>query len=353
MAFLLLITLVAVAEQGEEAWSIERLTPITDETAAEVRQLTVFDVNEALYASAFSPDGRTIAYGGAERLFLRDIETEDGLWQTDAQDVSKITFSSDGSTMAVRYDGRLFVWDQVDFSLNLLSQPLQVAEVVGSLTDFRFTSGNQQLVGVVARSGRIYRWNTQSGNLIFGHDLNKPEESFANYSLLNPNGSRNYLVLIPGTVEVRDTVDGDLIAQSQIRDMLDWPEIPATLLISPLAVSDEDPTLLLRVDNPSTPGQSGFVGLSADGVLYLMQDNPYNHVFPGALSPDNRILALGKGEEGDEIYLWDITQGEELVVLASGHTERLTSLSFNADGTLLMSTSIDGTLRLWGIPAGE
>ncbi len=65
-------------------------------------------------------------------------------------------------------------------------------------------------------------------------------------------------------------------------------------------------------------------------------------------SPNNQIIAVGLSS-GD-LKLLSIPDGEQLAVL-EGHAGRITGLAFSSDGSALYSSSADGTVRLWGIPA--
>ncbi|MGB4980119.1 MAG: protein kinase [Anaerolineae bacterium] len=67
-------------------------------------------------------------------------------------------------------------------------------------------------------------------------------------------------------------------------------------------------------------------------------------------SPDGQILATGSG--GRVIQLWRMPDGALLFTLV-GHTDDVTQISFTADGRRIISSSEDGTIRLWGIPPFE
>ena len=60
-------------------------------------------------------------------------------------------------------------------------------------------------------------------------------------------------------------------------------------------------------------------------------------------APDGALLATG-GDEG-AVILWDVLTRERIV--AFGHTDRITSVSFSPDGTTLAAGSEDGTILLW------
>jgi WD40 repeat protein len=69
-----------------------------------------------------------------------------------------------------------------------------------------------------------------------------------------------------------------------------------------------------------------------------------------AFNADGSLLAATIDVEARPgIGLWDTETGVQLFAL-KGHKSRITALAFNRDGTLLASASLDGTVRLWGIP---
>lgn len=48
------------------------------------------------------------------------------------------------------------------------------------------------------------------------------------------------------------------------------------------------------------------------------------------------------------IILWDLSSGRKLKTM-TGHTSSLTSLSFSSESTVLVSGSLDGTVRVWDV----
>ena len=66
-----------------------------------------------------------------------------------------------------------------------------------------------------------------------------------------------------------------------------------------------------------------------------------------AWSPDGRWLAAGLS--GSQIILWDMRQYRPVAVLI-GHADQVVGLNWSADGALLASHAIDGTVLVWKLP---
>jgi len=67
-------------------------------------------------------------------------------------------------------------------------------------------------------------------------------------------------------------------------------------------------------------------------------------------SPDGKMIA-GAGRNGDA-YIFDIETGK-LKYRLKGHLDGLTEVTFNKSGTLLASSSADGSVRVWNMTDGS
>jgi WD40 repeat protein len=59
-------------------------------------------------------------------------------------------------------------------------------------------------------------------------------------------------------------------------------------------------------------------------------------------------MLVSAGNDG-AIHCWRAGNGSEVRVLL-GHTAPITALAFHPDGAVLLSSSSDGTVRLWAVP---
>jgi WD40 repeat protein len=65
-----------------------------------------------------------------------------------------------------------------------------------------------------------------------------------------------------------------------------------------------------------------------------------------AISPDGRTLATG--DEGREIFLWELPSGRELTHWPA-HEAAVTALAYSPDGATLVSGARDGTIKSWNL----
>lgn len=61
-----------------------------------------------------------------------------------------------------------------------------------------------------------------------------------------------------------------------------------------------------------------------------------------------QLLQVYSGGLDNNINVWDLRKGEQLMTLA-GHTDSVTGLCQNAEGTHLLSNAADNSLRTWDL----
>jgi WD40 repeat protein len=64
-----------------------------------------------------------------------------------------------------------------------------------------------------------------------------------------------------------------------------------------------------------------------------------------SFSPDGALLAVAAG---NDVQIWDVTSGTQLVTL-SGHSAEVMVVAFSPDGKTLASSGQDNQLILWQV----
>lgn len=143
-------------------------------------------------------------------------------------------------------------------------------------------------------------------------------------------------------------------------------------------ITDHEATVM---DADFSPDDLQFVSASVDGTLrqWNMQNGELIQVFGTdgefytsvAYSPDGTVIASGdtltiernENEDGSirrtyagRVRLWDSETGELIREFTNGeytHADAVSDITFNADGSLLLSGSLDRTMILWDVQTGD
>ncbi len=149
-------------------------------------------------------------------------------------------------------------------------------------------------------------------------------------------------------------------------------EMTVELIEAPIVLNLESkPDVRMQLGNINTPSKSDTGNRQPNAMSASVADAESAETdtdYSQWQLPESAKLRLGKGllqdikytPDGNRIavatdigiWIYDAQTGEELTLL-TGHTGRVTSLGFPADGRFLASGSFDGTVRLWDIDTGK
>jgi WD40 repeat protein len=285
--------------------------------------------NDSVRSVSFSPDGKTLASGSADKTIkLWDLETGKEIRTLKGHDnyVNTISFSPDGKTLASGSgDKTIKLWN--------LETGKEIRTLKGH--DNYVYSVSFSPDGKILASGSsdktIKLWNLETGleiRTLKGHDNYVRSVSFS------PDGNTLASGSADKTIKLWNLETGTEISTLKGHDNYVY-----SVSFSPdsktLASGSEDKTIKLW--NPET---------GKEVSTLKGHDNAVNSV---SFSHDSKTLASGSGDK--TIKLWNLEAGTEISTL-KGHDNAVRSVSFSPDGKILVSGSQDKTIKLWNLEAG-
>lgn len=342
----------------------------------------------------WSPDGQTLALGSQHVSLwspsgknpVRDL-------QTGGQEVGRIMWSADGSTLAATLiDGTNMIWplagDEIVHAGSALLRGASSAAL----------SPDGALLATGAHDGTIRLWDTNTGeevrtlaghadrvaelafmpggrlisagvdNLVLEWDVEtgapvsrlEQHSAAATSVAWSPDGQTIAVGGIDGTVSLWDAGTAQRLVQMQAHE-----ELVSGLAWSPdsslLATFSNETTALLwdastgelvqRLDGQPEieSATSGIVldrgitidgGTKWDGEIVGHTDPPLVAIF------SHNGARVATGGRDSRVILWDVATGQAVHVL-EGHLNHVNGIVFAPDDTTLVTTSSDGTLAVW------
>lgn len=331
------------------------LKPITLENAASLAALSSRTVyGTYLDDLTFSADGSRLVSAGCDLYgksgclssVVRTWTLDSGalastvvLGDTTSGGVYSVKFSADGSLMAgVDWDMNIHLWDLAT------GEALPGTIAAGSVSGLIVSPDGTRLAACGAENAITF-WDTATGKA--GTTLTGPCVS----GIFSPDGK--WLATFGGNpaygsgdglIHVWDVTGGQAVATIGQ---------PGNTLMQSTFVFSPDHLLLASGHPSSYDGGDGMIHLwdTSSGAERTVwhQSDASQAVVGLAFSPDGSLLVTA--EENGILHIWDVSTGKEVATLGQPDSSPVSSMAFNASGTLLAVGRSGAAVELWGVPA--
>lgn len=316
--------------------------------------------HSGIFSLAYSPDGKTLALGTtrASAVFLLDAATGAKLHgiRPEAGWIGGLAFSPDGKLLACgNSTSNVFLCDALAGKIRH-----KLYGHTGHVSHYQFTADGALATG--AADGTIRIWDAGSGQLrTILRCGDRPLGIF-----LLPSG-RNLLAVTPREAQVWSLrVATPALTLNFNRTAIFRGPAPVTVAFDESStrlavVGPDDRVLLYRLarqvnvekkDGKAEAGPSWFASISAksDGMPLRGHKGKTTAI---AFGPTGSNMIVSGGEDR-QILVWRVGGAkQDPPKVLSGHTGPVTVLGVSPDGKFIVSTSVDGTLRLWDVESGK
>ena len=340
-----------------------------------------FRHTESIFALAFTPDGRTLASGGADNVVrLWDVRSGKQVLRVPGFEENRygLAIAPDGKTAASPGGGVIHIWNTTTGKdIRLLHVPQ------GPLTDgaskawpesLAFAPDGKSLAAAV-RNYSVCTWDTATGKLLWPPPGTKGEDEWFNCVRFSPDGKYfaaggrglAYLWEASSGKPVRHVGEGDdpvftvafspdssCLAEASGKTIRLWEVASGKLVRRFTGCKKNVGAVLFTLDGKTLIGGDEADTIrfwdAATGQETRRIEAVYGDADNLALSPDGRTLASGGSSQ--TVRLWDTQTGAEKARLP-GHVGYVMRVAFAPDGKRVASAGYDAAIRIWDAASGK
>ena len=305
------------------------------DTGNEIRTLQLHAA--AAYAATFSPDGSLIATISEDGL----IQLADGHSGSHRSSLIgswggnyRALFSPDGSHLATQSRDTVHLWDLQNLAAN--ADPIALkAKDEHSVSLGSFSPDGSYMLTLVDNA-TAELWNTSALSL---HSVLRGHQAQITSSSFSPDGSLIATASRDGTVRIWDTASPPevLVIDTDFGSSCAWPAFSAdsnSLLTWLLGYSSWDAYTGTALAPSNTPDTCAYPPLTSFDGTY-----GWSHGFSSA--------------HGGEVISIARTDAATSRTIIDEDASRLTSASFAPSSAVFLTSSLDGTAKLWDVPTGD
>jgi WD40 repeat protein len=292
-------------------------------------QIRIFEGHAGhVHSVDFSPNSNRLVSGGNDRTVRTwDLMTGQELKRLEGhfEQVMGVGFCSDSTRVAsASYDMTARIWDATN------GEPIKILSGHSSKIYSMASSSNGPWIATGGRDDQLVRiWNSQTGEIAF----EERQEHYVRYLSFSSDG--RHLAICTNYWGFRDRTERT--GMVRVLTVPEGKEIMSIPIRGSRISFSRDGTLLALADRVlEVP--------SGRSIILIEEEDVNLH----CISPDGGYVAGLNKSQNNEIVIWDCDTRERVSVL-KGHTAPVTNIRYSTDGKLLVSSSYDGTLRLWNV----
>jgi WD40 repeat protein len=304
------------------------------------KKIKEWPVNNPIYALAISSDGNVLASGENNQIILRNTETKEEIRHL-KQHEEQISFGglvfspTDSWLVSASKDNTVRLWDWKE-----KHEPMQMI-FINNPTSLAFSANGQYFA--------VSDGLPQSVIHIFSIDNGKAQKKIE---------LRGHTRKISGVRFIHN--DDYLVSSGYNRSIRVWDSKSGQAV----QVLKGHAGALTTLANY----KKQIFSASADGIIkrWSVSSFPYRHridlpvaAISSEITPDNQYVVVGLEDGRLQVYKLPSTNNKQpfkeegYIDEEKGHASKVIGLVFNRDGTLLASSSLDKTVKLWRFGNGQ